>query len=52
VHDPLEPVEPGRLARRCGCIQPAESLLAHARPEGTVADMQKLIDDDIRERLY
>jgi PPOX class probable FMN-dependent enzyme len=31
---------------------PAESLLAHARPAGTVTDMQKLIDDDIRERLY
>lgn len=35
-----------------GVSSPAESLLAHARPEATVADMQKLIDDDIRERLY
>jgi len=35
-----------------GVSSPAESLLAHARPEGSVADMQKLIDDDIRERLY
>lgn len=31
---------------------PAESLPAHARPQGTAADMQKLIDDDIRDRLY
>jgi PPOX class probable FMN-dependent enzyme len=31
---------------------PAASLFAHARPDATVADMQKLIDDDIRERLY
>lgn len=31
---------------------PAESLLAHARPQASIADMQKLIDEDIRERLY
>ena len=35
-----------------GISSPAESLLAHARPKASVADMQRLIDDDIRERLY
>ncbi len=35
-----------------GVSSAAEALLAHARPDATVADMQKLIDDDIRERLY
>lgn len=44
--------EPAGWPDASAVSSPAESLLAHARPEGTVADMQKLIDDDIRERLY
>ena len=44
--------EPAGWPDASAVSSPAESLLAHARPQGTVADMQKLIEDDIRERLY
>ena len=44
--------EPAGWPDASGISSSAESLLAHARPNGTVVDMQKLIDDDIRERLY
>ena len=44
--------DPSGWPDTAGLSSSAEALFAHAQPDATVQDMQTLIEDDIKERLY